>query len=198
MNKSIKFSYKDRQHIKQGNRVYSIAQIEWWLMKYYDLFKLVTGTYTTLCDNCKVLEDENLLIDCLAKPGYCNKKVEFKIFIGFYNTLDDITQIHRLSDVCYMAYEDYSFLVCTDEDCTEWTVKHYNLWTQLHYFFYNYIEDEQEFMEIQEIPNTNIQLTINNEDFRIIIAFYNAYYEAYYVKDLYPEKRQEIERKISR
>ena len=95
----IKSSYKDLINIKKGNNSFSIAQIEWWLMKYYKLFKLVTGRYNTLCDNCRILEDENLPIDCLSNLEYCNKKVEFKTFIGFYNTLDEVTQIHRLSDV---------------------------------------------------------------------------------------------------
>lgn len=194
----IQSSYKDLKNIKQGNRVYSIAQIEWWLMKYYDLFKLVTGTYTTLCDNCKILEDENLPIDCLSKPEYCNKKEEFKTFIGFYNTLDEVTQIHRLSDVCYMAYDYYSFMVCVDEDCRDWTIKYHYLWEQLHEFIYEYLEEDKKYLSITNTPNSSIEVNINKEDFRIIIAFYNTYYEAYYMKDLYPEKRHEIEKKISR
>lgn len=163
-------------------------------MKYYDLYKLVTGTYNTLCDNCKVLEDENLPIDCLSKPEYCNKKVEFKTFIGFYNTLDNVTKIHRLSDVCYMAYDYYSFMVCVDEDCRDWAIKYHYLWEQLHEFIYEYVEEDKEYLSITNIPDSSFEVGIDKEDFRIIIAFYNAYYEAYYVKGLYPEKRQEIEK----
>ena len=193
----IKSSYKDLINIKQGSKPYSISQIEWWLMKYYEFYKQCKKSNNQYCQKCEKAIQLKLPTDCLLSPKYCVKSNEVKEFITFYDTLDEITQVHRLSNKCYMVYEDYSFSVCTDEDCTEWTVKHYNLWTQLHYFFYNYVEDEQEFIEIQEIPNTNIQLIINKEDFRIIEGFYSAYHEAYYIKDLYPEKRHEIELKMN-
>lgn len=192
----LKDSYVDLKSINPDFKVFSIAQIEWWLMKYYDLFKLVTGTYTTLCENCMVLEDENLPIDCLSNPEFCNKKVEFKTFIGFYNTLDEVTQIHRLDNKCYMAYDAYTFLVCVDEDVSGWVKQYCNLGMKLSMFYYNYLdysgkEDEKD-LHIVNAPDNSFGVMVNRGDFKNILKFYEVFSELFWNQKLYPEKLEEL------
>ncbi len=190
-------SYQDLQNLKQSTQHLSIAQVEWWLMKYYELYKQIQETNRQYCTKCVNALNKGLPKDCLLNPDYCVKADANLKFTGFYETLDDLTQIHRLSEKCYMAYDDYFFLICANEDCRDWTIKYYHLWERLHLFYFNYVEEESNALSPVKIPNTDNEVTISKDDFKFIIKFYESYYEAYYTKDLYPEKRLEIEAKIN-
>ncbi len=196
MKNQIKHSYQDLQNLKQNILQLSIAQIEWWLMKYYELYKQILETNKKYCLKCINDLNKGLPSDCLLNPDYCVKSDANLKFIGFYETLDDLTQIHRLCEKCFMAYDDYSFLVCANEDCRDWTIKYYELWERLHLFYFNNVEKSNGLSPVK-IPNTDNEVTISKDDFKFIIKFYESYYEAYYTKDLYPEMRLEVEAKIN-
>lgn len=191
-------SYKSLQSLKEYNKPYSISKIEWWLMKYYELYRESVKNNQQYCEKCMEYINNKLPTDCLLNPGYCVKSEEATKFIRLYDTLDEVTQIHRLSQQCFAGYDEYSFLVCVEEDYRHWTINYYDLWEKLHYFFCIYYqEDETKHLSITNIPSSDFEISIERDDFRIIIAFYEGYNKAFYEEGLYPEKRLEIEQKMN-
>jgi hypothetical protein len=193
MQNKISLAYKELQNLVDGY-IYSIDQISWWLLKYGDLYKEISSRYNKLCNTCIELSEENLPSDCLRKPDYCNKKPEFRPFITFYDELDKATQLHKLESKCTMAYQEYVFLWCVEENLRNWVIKNYDTFYQLGGYFYGYMEfnsKDDKSLHIAEAPDLSFGVAIREEDFKSSIQFYDVYYDLYYEKKLYPEKIKE-------
>lgn len=174
--------------------MYSIDQISWWLLKYGDLYKDVAKAHYQLCDICLGWEAENLPINCLSKPDYCNKKPEYQKFIKFYNELDVVTELHKLEDSCNMAYDEYMTLNCIDEDLRDWVVKHYDVYYKIGSYLYTFLffnSKDVKTLHIAEAPDESFGVTVKEEDFKNSIRFYDVYEDLYHNKKLYPEKIKE-------
>ncbi|KIX20699.1 hypothetical protein SY27_12465 [Flavobacterium sp. 316] len=200
MKNTITFSMVDLKNI--GNKfIYSIDQINWWLLKYRDLYKSVVNSQNLLCDECLKLKEENNPINCHAKPDYCNKKTEFEEFIKFYNDLDIVTELHKLEDRCNMAIDEYMTLNCINEDLRDWVIKHYDIYYKIGGYFYLYLkfnEKNVKILHIAETPDESFGIDIREEDFKNSLKFYDVYYELYENKKLYPEKIKEWEELFSK
>lgn len=191
----IQVSYNELKDLK-NDFLYSIAQVSWWLLKYGDLYKSVVNSQNLLCDNCLKLKSENLPINCLSKPDYCNKKTEYQSFIKFYDELDVVTQLHKLEEKCKIAYEEYMTLNFIDEDLRDWVIKHYDIYYKLGGYFYLFMEFNPKgvkTLHIAEAPDKSFGVTIREEDFKNSLKFYDVYDDLYNVKKLYPEKIKEWE-----
>lgn len=185
-----------------GNKfIYSIDQVSWWLLKYGDLFKDVSKAHNQLCDICLGWQAENLPINCLSKPDYCNKKQEYQEFIKFYSELDVVTEIHKLEEKCNMAFDEYLTLNCIDEDLRNWVVKHYDIYYKIGGYFYNFLffnSKDVKTLHIAEAPDESFGVTIREEDFKNSLKFYDVYDDLYNIKKLYPEKIKEWEEFFSK
>lgn len=193
MNKIINSSYLEIKKIGT-NFIYSIDEVSWWLLKYGDLYKSVVDSQNLLCDNCLKLKDENLPIDCLLKPDYCNKKDNYQAFIKFYDELDIVTELHKLEELCNMAFNEYLTLICIEEDLRNWVVKHYDIYYKIGGYFYNFLffnSKDVKTLHIAEAPDKSFGVTIKEEDFKNSLRFYDVYYDLYENKKLYPEKIKE-------
>lgn len=186
-------AYMELKNLGNGYS-YTIAQINWWLLKYGDLHKEVLQTYNKLCDTCMELSREQLPYLCLKRPDYCNKKPQFKPFLNFFDELDKATQLHKLEAKCSMAYDEYLFLSIIEEDLKSWLIKYYDIFYQLGGYFYRYMEFNPEGVKtlyIVEAPDASFGVAVKEDDFMNSIRFYEVYDDLYTNKKLYPEKIKE-------
>lgn len=193
MKSDILLAYTELNNLNKGH-VYSIAQINWWLLKYSDLYKNIIIVHNQLCDICLELKSQNLFINCLLKPNYCNKREEYQGFIKFYDELDQVTELHKLEEKCYLAYDEYTFLQCINEDLRNWVIKHYGIYEKLGIYFFRYLEfnsKDDKKLHIAEAPDETFGISIQEEDYFNSIKFYDVYYDLYENKKLYPEKIKE-------
>lgn len=193
MNTEIVSAYIELQNLKKGS-MYSIAQINWWLLKYGDLYTDINHAYNKLCDTCVVLSKQQLPYNCLKRPDYCSKKPEFKPFLNFFDELDKATQLHKLEPKCRMAYDEYLSLGIIEEDLKSWLIKHYDIYYQLGGYFYQYMEfnsNNDKTLHIAEAPDESFGIVIGENDFINSIRFYDVYDDLYHTKKLYPEKIKE-------
>lgn len=195
MKNSINSAYKELQNLYNGF-AYTIAQINWWLLKYGDLYKSITKNQNMLCENCLRLKAENLPYDCMLKPSYCNKNDEYQSFIKFYNDLDKATELHKLENNCFRAYNEYTFLICTNESLRDWVIKYYEIFEKIEAYFFGYLEfnsEDDKKLYVAEAPYKSFGVAITGQDFIHSLNFYDAYNELYYNQKLYPEKIKEWE-----
>lgn len=174
--------------------IYSIDEVSWWMLKYGDLYKSVVNSQNLLCDNCLKLKDENLPIDCFLKPNYCNKKDDYQAFIKFYNELDIVTELHKLEELCNIAFDEYLTLASINDNLRDWVVKHYNIYYKLGGYFYSFLffnSKDVKTLHIAEAPDKSFGVGIREEDFKNSLRFYDVYYDLYESKKLYPEKIKE-------
>jgi hypothetical protein len=190
---SIKTAYSELQNLGNGNK-YSIAQINWWLLKYGDLHKNVSKNNNQLCQVCLEGLEENLPYDCIRKPEYCNKRPEFSLFLQFWDDLDKVTQLHKLETECKRAFDEYCNLICFEEELRNWVIKHYDIFSQTGVYFSEYLEFNakgDKSFHVAEAPDLSFGITIREEDFKNSIKFYDIFFDLYYNKKLYPEKIKE-------
>lgn len=168
MKLQIDNAYFELQNLVDGY-VYSIAQINWWLLKYDELYKL-------------------------ALKNSSFKKLELQSFIKFYDELDQATKLHKLEQKCYMAYDEYTFLLCVNEDLRDWVIKHYDVYEKVGTYFYSYLSynsKDDKNLHISEVPDESFGVAVREEDFKSAIRFYDVYYDLYNNQKLYPEKLKE-------
>jgi len=188
---TVQTAYTELKNLGNGFK-YSIVQINWWLLKYGDLYKSVSITFHKYCDACVERQSKDLPLDCLSKPSYCNKKSDYQAFIIFYDELDKATQLHKLETQCIKANDD--FLLCFKEDLREWVIKHYELYEKLGIYFFSYLEfnsKDDKSLHIAEAPDKSFGVGIREEDFKSAIGFYEVYIDLYSNQKLYPEKIKE-------
>lgn len=190
---TIQSAYTELKNLGNGF-IYTIAQINWWLLKYEDLYKTVSNSYSKLCNACLDWRSKDLPIDCISNPSYCNKKPEFHAFIKFYDELDEATQLNKLEIQCVNANDEY--LLCYKEDLRDWVIKHYDIYNKLGTYFYSYLgfnSKDDKNLDITEAPDKSFGVVIREEDFKSAIRFYDVFHDLYHNKKLYPEKIKEWE-----
>ena len=193
MKTQIISAYTELKDLNEGF-TYSIAQINWWLLKYSDLYKEIVNSQNVLWNVCKELQAENLPYDCLLKPDYCNKNSELQFFVKFYDELDKATELNKLEDKCFNANDEYYFLICIEEDLKDWVIKHYDVYEKSGVYFFEYLEfnsSDVKNLHIAEAPDKSFGVDIKEEDFKSSIKFYEVYDDLYHNKKLYPEKLKE-------
>lgn len=193
MKSNIILAYTELKNLNNGF-IYSIAQVNWWLLKYGDLYKAILKSQNSLCDICLDLESKKMPYHCLMNPDYCNKNIEFQSFIKFYEELDKATELNKLEEKCFNAYDEYGFLVCINESLRNWVIKYYDIYYQLGGYFYGYMEfnsKDVKTLHIAEAPDESFGVAIKEEDFKSSIRFYDVFDDLYHNKKLYPEKIKE-------
>lgn len=189
----IALAYSELQNLVDDYR-YSIDQINWWLLKYGDLYKQASANNNKLCQICLEASEENLPYDCIRKPDYCTKRPELGLFIQFWDELDKATQLHKLETKCMMANDEYYLLVCIEENLRDWVVKNYDIFYQIGAYFAGYMEfnaQGDKSLHVVEAPDLSFGVTIREDDFKNSIRFYDVYHYLYYNQKLYPEKIKE-------
>ena len=193
MIQAIRIAYSELQNLVDGYK-YSIDQINWWLLKYGDLYKQISSANNKLCKICLENSEENLPYDCIRKPDYCTKRPELGSFIQFWDELDKATQLHKLETKCMMVLDEYYMLVCIEENLRDWVVKNYDIFYQIGAYFSGYMEfnaQGDKSLHIVEAPDLSFGVNIREDDFKSSIRFYDVYHDLYYNQKLYPEKIKE-------
>ncbi|MEW5676435.1 hypothetical protein ABGT15_08985 [Flavobacterium enshiense] len=193
MKVEILTSYQELKELGDNSK-YSIHQVSWWLLKYGDLYKKVFQSYNKLCDTCLKRRAENLYITCFLKQVNCNKIPEYQEFIKFYNELDVVTELYKLEEKCYMAYDEYMTFLCIDEDLRDWVIKYYDLYSKIGVHFYTFLmfnSDGIKTLHISDAPDESFGVIIREDDFKSSVRFYDVYFDLYENKKLYPEKLKE-------
>ncbi len=172
----VKSSYRDLQNLKQNKQHFSVAQIEWWLLKFEDLFQSVDSSYTTLCNKCLNDEKIGIMRSCVFNPTYCPKTDEKWAFIQLYESLDKLTQIHRDEALCKNALSEHSKL-----PLPLWFKSYSFLGERLQTFYWDYLdygkEDElDKNLFISEVIHPDLSIYVDKDDFQNITQFIKLFY----------------------
>ncbi len=175
MKNTINKSYQELLNFGNIYKPYPIYIIKSWLEKYNDLYQKCEKSYYLLCNNCKISKEQGMPYYCICNPEYCNKKEYKNDFLKLYDTLNDIVQIHKHYDKYALAYDNIATDLLNGEVCSDLTIKYVELWNSLHFFYSEYINDDEDNLSITKIPNTNFEITLIKEEFELIYTFYECY-----------------------
>jgi len=177
MNELITNSYTELKQLKVNNQ-YSISKINWWLLKYSDLFKVVSSINNKLCKRCIQLEREGFPIDCISKPNYCIKVPEYSIFIKFYEELDELTEIHKLEYNCLLANDVFLFYDFHQLDLNEWCSNYEKIFQKICLIYNEHLDfDSNKYFTYLTSPDTTFKVIIDKSEFKEIIQFFKYYEE---------------------
>ena len=158
------------------NGIYSVARIEWWLLKFEDLFQSVSSSYTTLCNKCVNDEKVGVMRSCVFNLTYCPKTDEKWEFIQLYESFDKLTQIHKNEILCNHTLSEYSKL-----PLSLWANSYIFLGERLQTFYWDYLDygkedDLDKNLFISEVIYPDLHIYVDKDDFQNIRQFIELFY----------------------
>lgn len=198
MENAIKSSIENLKSLAK-NGVHSIAQIEWWLLKYEELYQSVDKSYRTLCAICVDEENNGGMRHCICYPIYCPKSEEKEKFIVVYESLGKLTQVHKNEASCKNALDDYK----ESSNEKQWIESYYDLNNKFPTLYYDYFDygngdDIDKDLYLCEIYKSDLEIYVDKKDFYHTVKFYDLFHHLFYLKKLHPEKLSEEIKEIER
>ncbi len=193
MVEKIKLSYQELISLRK-NSFYTFHVLNWWLLKYDDLYKSLKNSLETICRSCEELEKQNLPYDCLLSPSYCVKTKVQNIFIKHYESLDYFTELHKCEKKCLSAIEVYYMTPEGNNNMRQWLIYNYDLWRgNVFEFGVFHLDNDDRLIELMKFYNPNFTnldfvILVKRENFKSIEEFLNIYSTYFFEKKLYPEK----------
>lgn len=178
----------------QCNSTYTFPVLNWWLLKYSDLYKSLLKNLDVICEKCKGFKEQDLLTDCMLSPNYCVKIKPENIFIKHYEGLDRFTQIYKYEKLCLSAIEVYYLEPESNENMRRWLINNYDLWKENVFDFgVFHLDNDETLIELMKLYNPNfvnldITILVERKNFKSIEEFLDLYSKYFYEKRLYPEK----------
>lgn len=197
MVEKIKLSYQELKSLSKDS-FYTFSVLNWWLLKYDDLYKSLKKSEEVLCEKCNELKKQNLPFDCLLSPSYCVKTRVENIFIKHYENLDYFTQIYKCEDKCLSAIEVFNMTTISDENTKRWLINNYELWKEnVFEFGVFHLDNDDVLIELMKLYNPiysklDFTILVERTNFKSIEEFLLLYSTYFYENRLYPEKLEFI------
>ncbi len=159
------FHIASEELYSNSNKVVSINFIEWWLLKYSDLYRPFRNRLPPLPDG--------------------SDKYGEDAFRNIYCFLEDLTAYHRYQGICKTAFEELQSIDATTFDRSnqkllDWVIKYETLGAQdLVGFRLQYwgIEYEQ---QDGHLTHANIPFSVERNDFQSVIIFCDTFSDIYW------------------
>ncbi|RYH74440.1 hypothetical protein EVU94_05300 [Flavobacteriaceae bacterium 144Ye] len=138
---------------------YNISKIEWWLLKYQDEYN-------------RIKEEESnrfmYFIDdkWVRLPDYFDARTPNEKFLKIYNTLNEITDLHKHENYFKQEMAIYKGIKNQSEKVKEWLAKNEHLGAKKYFMF--------------SLDN-DYGISIERNDFRYTIEFTNIFNNLYWV-----------------
>lgn len=156
----------------------SMNKIEWWLLKYRDVFKKVKGSLAD--DYLYDLDDHsNMRLPMSLKASHNDR------FINVYESLDSLSTIHRLENYFQTQLLEFKKVRMTKAGTNKWLKKNEYLGAdKLACFFIDYLDydddDKVENLKVFFHTAPNLKIFIQSNDFRYTIKFLEIFQELYW------------------
>ncbi len=177
--------------VQQNAKPYSLYFLNWWLLKYDDLYKSLVKKHSLLCEKCIELQKQNLPYDCLSNPEYCAKNSTTSNFITLFVDIETITNIQRIETFCVKALIELQNI-----NPKEWIIKHFDFWQeQVFIFCVEYLDNTDKAIKVVYFKTDNetlYSITVDRNNFENIEKFSDICEDLFYHKKLYPTKLKEI------
>lgn len=172
----------------------SLDYLNWWLLKYDDLYKKCKSNYAQLCNICEDLKSQGLPYNCLSNPKYCSKNSEINQFIKIHEDLERIIDYSKLEQYCTIALQGYNNSYEFD-----WILKHYDFWqSRVFIFCVEYLDNDAPNIEYHMGTNNDLKIIIDRSNYKNIEVFSSLCNELFYNKELLPDKLKEITDEIEK
>lgn len=146
----------------RSTELYTIAKINWWLLKHYDLNKYCKENW----NNCS----------CFGElPCSHTLNSEENNFIDFYRELDEVSELHKLNRECGIEIFELLEFKGERELITDWMKKNEELYHKLLIEFWIDIEiiDNQILLYFSNYKN--LEIKIDQTEFKDVIDFLELY-----------------------
>src|SRR5690606_7778884 len=149
---------------------YSLATIEWWLLKYQDEYN-------------RIKEEESkrfmYLIDgkWVRLPDYLDARTPNEKFLHIYETLNIVTEFHKEEDYFKQQMAIYKRIKNDSQKVKEWLAKNEHLGAEKYFMFsldYFGEEDEMEneiHLHVTFLEDEGRELFVDRNDFKYTIEF---------------------------
>ena len=158
----------------------TIAKIEWWLLKYYDHYKITERT-----------ENKNHLFDLedgskIRLPSIYNT-TEKDIFLSLYVALNELSKFHRFEGYFKEQMSEYKNIKSTGIGLQKWLSKNKKLGAEKFVCFLtdylDYTKDEKiGYLNIYVYQAEKLDIYVDIVDFKNTIAFLETFNELYWTE----------------
>lgn len=171
------------------NSILEIKEIEWLLLKYSD-------SYREINNYCKCNSESDGL------PCICERSKDENIFLSIFNSLDELTEYHRLEKFANEQLLELKKICENKEKIKIWLIKNEKIASQdlacflIDYLDYSEIEEDNINLLAYRDVNHKIEILVNRQDFENLIEYKELFDKLYYIKKLYPEGLKKIDEEI--
>jgi hypothetical protein len=165
----------------QNNGLYSIAKIEWWLLKYWDYYKELKDDWVCKGNEC-----------CMYAVGHCTciPKSEEQVFIDLYEKLDELSRYHRREDYAKKELESYNLIRSDQIKLKEWVRRNELIGAdECFEFLINYLDycTNPIHLKVWDKSLVGYDIFVDRSDFKNLIEFMEIFSDLFWVKEIYPE-----------
>jgi len=167
-------------NLKQ-NDLYSIAKIEWWLLKYEDYYNDLKSYW--YCPNPRC--NHRILDNCQCK----NKHDEF-YFLNMYKELDKFSLHHRNEHFLKNELEMYNEFKDNPQEIRNWIIKNEEIGTNSVYDFQFYYFNRFQldaYLKVSSYKFPDYAVFIDTKDFESSIEFLKIFKKLYWEDKVFPE-----------
>ncbi|MEP2280966.1 hypothetical protein [Maribacter sp.] len=157
----------------------SISKVEWWLLKYLDLYK---KTYDFVHSQHLFKLDDGSTVR-LPSLGRTTKQEEF---LDLYEALDTICEFHRKEQYFEQEINEYQKIKDSQSDLKNWITKNEYLGAEKYVcFLVDYLDysENAEHLNIYVHSSKELDIYIDRQDFRNTIEFLEIFNELYWTNN---------------
>lgn len=173
-----------------NNNIYSIDKIEWWLLKYSELY-----------DECK----------CdLSFLTYVERENEEGInqFRHLYVDLSKMADIHKYESYCENLLKEYDIIKDNLELVKNWMRNNEKFYNEYEFKTLDRMTDRDCIVDLN-LSSSNLEMSLDYDkvdeiflidcrDFKYILEFTRIFYHLFWIKELLPDRIKSIEDDIKK
>jgi len=180
--KDIKASAIDLKSLMDG-LILPIEKMEWWLLKYLDLYNLTKNNYIRHYykredGSTGSVPDDNPLNDELFR------------FKSLFEALNDVGKFYKLEGYFKKENNNYNRVSSSSTEVKKWVAKNEKLgagtW-ELYLFSIESLDNIDDKDEICVYNKSNWEIYVDKETFKHTIEFFDVFVELFWIKEVYPE-----------
>jgi len=162
------------------NDLYSLAKLEWWLMKYEDYYKDLKSYW--YCDICNYDEDFN---SC-----FCENPSSENLFLVLFQELEEFCDYRKYENYFKVELETYYKVKDNPKALKELVIKNEEIAvTEFSLFFLNYYDYQFEpvHLNIYSKALQDFDIYVDFKDFDNTITFLDIFDKLFWKDNIYPE-----------
>ena len=176
-----------------NQKVNPISKVEWWLLKYTDLYKK-TSEFVYSQHLFKMDDGSIVRLPPFGKPSDKDK------FLDLYKALDTICEFHRNEKYFEQELKEYQKIKDSQSDLKKWVVKNEDLGAEKYVcFLVDYLDysENAEHLNIYVHSSKELEIYIDRQDFRNTIEFLEIFNELYWVQEILPKNMNKTKIEIT-